>query len=192
MKTAYLDTNIFLTLLRPNDPHYNSVRRVSKVESLSYVTGIITVLELTSVFSREYSILKAGILELAEAYDLRELVELSKEEQIIAIIQFLFQAFRAKIIGNQRPDERILVNDHIPLDPINKLAILQSTSSEMRALDNLHFAFSRFTKHHLGYDLQYFVTLDEGFLKKGQFCQEFSNIHFVHPTSLEELEISSV
>ncbi len=54
MKVVYLDTNLYVALIKHNDENYSAIQKIISQAHLSFVTSSITLVELSSVLSREY------------------------------------------------------------------------------------------------------------------------------------------
>ncbi len=184
MKTVYLDTNILLTLLRHAEDEYNHVIELAKQKHLNFVTGTITIPELSSVLSREYDSIKEGINELEKL----ELESLTVEEQIKVLIRFLLEWFHTTILEDLSPEPGIFVNTFFRINPIFKLAYQQSYRIKLRSLDNIHFATARLYDEFLGRRIYYLVTSDRNFLSKRAECQAISKILVINPQTLADLE----
>jgi predicted nucleic acid-binding protein len=189
LKLAYLDTNIFLTFLRSSDVNYKIVSTLIDQNRIKFITGYISLIELYSVLSREFDLLKKGLLELSTEFSLTELISLEKKMQIDIIINFLTKRFQTEIIGNQKPENHTIVGERIKLDPLNKLTIIQAPQTMLRALDNMHFAIARYIDEFLDKKIHYLVTLDRNFLKHKDNCQQNSEILILNPQTLFQLEL---
>ena len=106
MRRAYLDTNIILTLLRFQEENYSFVQSLVNLKNFDFCTGTMTIIEITSVLAREENVFRQALLNLSQELDIRELIALSLEEQIIIIIEFLFKIFNVTILDE--PDLEIL------------------------------------------------------------------------------------
>ena len=188
MKTVYLDTNILLTLLRHTEADYQDVIELAKQKHLNFVTGTISIIELSSVLSREFNILKKGLQDHETSVPFKELVQFPKDEQLIVIIRFLLEWFHTSILDDLSPEIGLSTHSFFKINPVFRLASRQSHITELRSLDSVHFATAKLYDDILGIRIHYLVTADGNFLAKRAECQSVSNILIVNPQTLIDLE----
>ena len=160
MKQVYLDTNVILTLLRPEEENYSFVQSLTNLENFTFFTGTITIIEITSVLTREEKVFREALVNLSKEIDIRELISLTLEEQIIIIIEFLFKAFNITIL-DEPVLETIQINEkRISIQSLYVLGIKWVEKIKLRTLDLIHLMTTVYYKQLKDVKFDYFVTSD--------------------------------
>jgi predicted nucleic acid-binding protein len=153
MKQVYLDTNVFISRLKPDDPYHSQAKTmVLGLEGgeLQAETSVITLLEVASVSGRLYET------------NGRKRSERGRKVFIVKALQRLAR-LRTKFI-NLSGDTPISVKEiEANLPSIFNEAINLSLRSTLRTLDLIHLAAARHAKH-MNVNLGAFVTGDNEFL----------------------------
>jgi predicted nucleic acid-binding protein len=181
MTTAYLDTNILIALVKSNDNDHSASLDLIKKFPGEFVTGTITLVELSSVLSREFE-----NLHLEDIFNAIN-DDLNHQEIILVIIGYLLQLSKLKILSDPPIEPLTFLRSTPDVNPIAKLAIKLSYEVQMRTLDLFHFGTSYY--YHLleNPKITYFVTADAELLKKGKNYTADSGIIFIEPQALLDL-----
>jgi predicted nucleic acid-binding protein len=166
MKQVYLDTNVILTLLRSQEENYSIVQLLSNLKNITFFTGTMTIIEITSVLSREEKVFKEALLNLSNDLDIRELISLSFEEQIIIIIEFLFKAFNITILDEPAHENLQINKKKIILPAVYVLGIKLTERIKLRTLDLIHLMTIEYYKQIKDLKFDYFITSDSVILGK--------------------------
>lgn len=188
MKHAYLDTNVILTLLRTEEENYSFVQLLSGLKNFTFFTGTITILELTSILAREEKVFREALLNLSKEIDIRELIALSFEEQIIIILEFLFKTFNITILNEPAP-EIVQLNGKKKFLPVGYvLGIKWAEKIQLRTLDLIHVMTMLYYKQIKEIKMDYFITSDTVILGKRIEIQTNSETIVVDPEGVLKIE----
>ncbi|MGB9660268.1 MAG: type II toxin-antitoxin system VapC family toxin [Nitrososphaerales archaeon] len=153
MRKFYMDTNVFISSLKPDDPYHSEAKIITRSlveEKIQANTSVLTLLETASVVSRIYEA-KKGNQKERRIFVIKALRRLASFK-----INFIHITGDAPIaIRNIRADMPNIFNE----------AILLSLHSTLRTLDLIHLAAARYAKQ-MNRDLGAFVTGDSEFLSK--------------------------
>jgi predicted nucleic acid-binding protein len=160
MKQVYLDTNVILTLLRSQEENYSIVQLLSNLKNFRFFTGTMTIIEITSVLSREEKVFREALLNLSKEIDIRELISLSFEEQLIIVIEYLFKVFNI-ILLDEPVHENLQINGKkVFLPAVYVLGIKWSEKLKLRTLDLIHLMTIEYYKQIKDIKFDYFITSD--------------------------------
>lgn len=178
MKVFYMDTNVFISRLKPDDPYHSETRAMIKSMEEGEIqaeTSVFTLLEVASVSSRLY--------ESRKTEGRRE----SEKERKVFIIRALRRIAGLKTrfihIAGDTPLSVRGVQATIP--SVFNEAILLSLQSNLRSLDLIHLAAARHAKRMNG-ELGAFVTGDEEFLADKKELAEIVGMPILSPREYVE------
>ena len=160
MKHAYLDTNVILTLLRSQEENYSFVQTLASLRNFTFFTGTMTIIEITSVLAREENLFREAIQTLASELDIRELISLSFEEQIIIIIELLFKTFNLSVLDEPVQEILQINGKKVILPSLYILGIKWADRIKLRTLDLVHIMTILFYKKIKEIKFDYFITSD--------------------------------
>lgn len=184
MKTVYLDTNIILCHLRKEEDYFEDAQIIRKQKHLKFVTGTITLVEISSVLSR----LMENMIETAESSLKEKIISVSNTKQIQLLVDYLINYTSVEIIEEPEIELFNLFQKRVKINLLYKLAISHSSKVKMKTLDNIHFATARYYESFLQNKISYLVTADDDFIKKGKNYREHSEILIIHPRDFVSLE----
>ncbi len=154
MRQFYLDTNVFISQLKPDDPYHPEAliiaRKLQKGE-IHAETSVLTILEAASVTGRMYH----HAMGNRENVDERK-VFVVKTLEVLAGLGIKFVHMEGDILfalGTLKVRMPNLFND----------SILLSIQTTLRTLDLMHVAAARYAKQN-NRELGAFVTGDDGLL----------------------------
>ncbi len=188
MKHAYLDTNIFLTLLRSQEENYTSVQLVSNLKNFTFFTGTMTIIEITSVLAREEKVFREALLNLSKEIDIGELISLTFEEQIVIIIEFIFKMFNVTLLDEPN-QESLQINGTRNVLPVTYiLGIKWAKTLKLRTLDLIHVMTILYYKQLKDVKIDYFITSDSVILGNRIEIQSTIEAIVVDPEGLLDIE----
>ena len=139
---------------------------MTRLENFTFFTGTITILEITSVLTREEKVFKEALVNLSKEIDIRDLISLSFEEQIIIIIEFLFKSFNITIL-DEPVLETIQINEKkISIQSLYVLGIKWAEKIKLRTLDLIHLMTIVYYNQLKNVKFDYFITSDRAILGK--------------------------
>jgi len=163
MRHFYMDTNVFISGLKPDDPYHSEARAIVKgmeEDTIQAETSVLTLLEVASVSGRLYEAKKGG------GSDGRK-----RKIFVVRILRRL-AGLMTKFI-NVAGDTPISIRSiRATLPSVFNEAILLGLESGLRTLDMIHLAAARHAQRMNG-NLGAFVTGDKEFLSRKK---ELSNI----------------
>ncbi len=183
MKLVYLDTNLFVSLIKSNDKYYNSIQIIISQNHLSFVTSITTLIELSSVLSREYNNLNLNLL-FSELEIERK--DTPSTRIILFLIDYLITKTKCTIISEPQIELLDFFQQKIMINPSNKIAILVASKIQLRTLDLIHYANSVHYNHVNLEKIDYILSGDKNFISNGRSGTR--NMTFITPEKFIELE----
>lgn len=188
MRQAYIDTNVILSLLRSKEKNYNSISSLTNLKNFAFYTGTMTIIEITSVLAREEKIFREALLNLSKELEIRELISLSFEEQILIIIEFLFKAFNVTVLDEPELENIEINGKKYNLPVVYKLAIKWVEKIKLRTLDLVHLMTMIYFKQIKDLNFNYFITNDSVILGFKLDIQSNTEIYVVDPEDLLNIE----
>lgn len=155
MSSVYLDTNVFVSSYKPDDPYYEEASIITKALERKQVKGktsVLTILEMAAVASRNIKIYKG---------------DNEKEVRSAAIGKAILTLSRLGLSFIHSSGDAYMVLDGITVDMpmILNQALLIAYSAGLRSFDLVHLAAAKHSKQ-TGSQLSAFVTGDSDFLTK--------------------------
>ncbi len=177
MKQFYMDTNVFISRLKTDDPYYLEAKamiRSLEEDELQAETSVLTLLEIASASSRLYEA-KKGTKD-------------GDKERKVFIIRILRRLAGLGIkfinIAGDMPLSIRGINASLP--SVFNEAILVSLQSTLRTLDLIHLAAAKHAKRK-NTELGAFVTGDKEFLSKKREISEVIGMPVLSPTEYVEV-----
>ena len=176
MKGFYMDTNVFMSRLKPDDPyHSDGIAIVKSLEEdeIQAETSVFTLLEVASVSGR--------------LYQAKTREERSEKERKAFVVRVLLElaGLKTKFI-NIAGDTPVAINGiQATLPSLFNEAILLGLQCSLRTLDLIHLAAARHAKRMNG-DLGAFVTGDRGFLDNKKQLSEIIGMPILSPKEYVE------
>ncbi|MFV2014396.1 MAG: hypothetical protein ACC656_03130, partial [Candidatus Heimdallarchaeota archaeon] len=136
MKVVYLDTNLYIALLKHNDINYPLINKIITQPHLSFVTSPITIVELSSVIAREYENLHLD--NLFDELEIEKDDPNASSEIILFLIDYLISQTKTEIISDPQIEQINYFIHKYMMNPVFKIAILDSSKIRLRTLDLIH------------------------------------------------------
>lgn len=167
----YMDTNVFISGLKPDDPFYPEAKAISKAMrggEMHACTSTIALLELASVSAR--------------LYDARKGVGSSSAERNAFVLKSLETMGRLKIrfISILGDSPLSIGPSQIMVPSLFYDAIRLAFSAPLRSLDLIHLASARYAKIE-NQEIEAFVTGDSDFLSKSVLLSEILGMPVLSP-----------
>lgn len=186
MKMVYLDTNLYIALIKHNDSNYSKIQRIIQQPHLSFITSTVTLVELSSVISREFN--KLNLDYIREELHNDSIESIPPEEIIYFLIDYLISKTKTKIISDSQIEILNYFSQEIRINPAYKIAILESSKIQLRTLDLLHYAYSMHFYSLQSAKIDYILSGDNNFISKGRSYPGTKNFTFIDPEMMIELE----
>ena len=164
----------------PSDSTYQINKCLLLLPDITFVTGIITLLEFQCVLGRMWREKK---LELNEEM-LKELNKLPEHHQIKAISRYCFKKFNVKIVSIQGIAKLNFNDEMYEIDKNFFTAYKISPKLTQRTLDSLQIATAINIKLYSNYNIEYFLTNDTNILKSSANIRTLTQII---PVSSEDM-----
>ena len=177
MKQFYMDTNVFISGLKPDDPYHSEAKAIIKSleeDELQAETSVLTLLEVASASGRLYEAKKG--------------VKRGEKERKVFIIRILrrLAGLRTKFINVAGDMPLSISGINATLPSVFNEAILLSVQTSLRTLDLIHLAAAKHAKRKNS-DLGAFVTGDKEFLSKKKELSEIVGMPLVSPREYAEV-----
>ena len=177
MKQFYMDTNVFISRLKPDDPYYLEAKAVVKGlehDELRAETSVLTLLEVASVSGRLYEAKRGARSK-----------EKEREVFVVRILRRL-AGLRTKFINiaGDTPVSIRRINTSLP--SVFNEAILLSLQTSLKTLDLIHLAAARHGRR-MNNELGAFVTGDKAFLSKKKELSEIIGMPVLSPKEYVEI-----
>ena len=182
MKIVYLDTNIIIASLKKDDIFYIISRKIMNTKILERVGSAITILEVSSILSKQFDEIEFDIQKIPnwDSLSLPAKKSLVTSYFINTLpIKFYFNSIDENFtIGN------LLYKIHIDFSK----ALRISSFFSLNSLDNLQIASALNLRDIKNIKIDYFTTTDKNILDHAKAIQEQSNLTVIHPEKLGEIE----
>ena len=186
MKTAYLDTNIIISLLKPTDPFYTSSKIILQSPFVKNIISTLTLVEIKSVISRQLGELLENLSD-----KIKDLIKnLSDEETVELIYHYLLESITFEIHENLAIQESSISVYKGKIFSVYSLALQLSNITKLRTLDNLQLAHSLQIHQESNEKIDYFVTGDLNFLNQIDVIRNKFPFTILAPDKLLNLEKS--
>ncbi len=177
MKEFYMDTNVFISGLKPDDPYYSEAKAIVKSlkeDKLQAETSVLTLLEVSSASGRLYEAKKG--------------IKSGEKERKVFIIRILkrLAELRTKFINIAGDMQLSISGINVTLPSVFNEAILLSVQSSLKTLDLIHLAAAKHAKQKNN-DLGVFVTGDKEFLSKKEELSEIIGMPLLSPREYVEV-----
>ncbi len=171
MKQFYMDTNVFISKLKPDDPYHSDAKTIVKSleeGEIQAETSVLTLLEAASVSGR--------------LYDGKKGERGSEKERKIFIVRVLrrLAGLRTKFISIAGDTPISVRGIQATLPSIFNEAVILSLQSTLRTLDLIHLAAARHAKR-MNEELGAFVTGDKEFLSNKKKLSEIIGMPVLSP-----------
>ena len=170
MKQFYMDTNVYISALKPDDPYHSPSKTIITAlerNELHAQTSVLTLLEVASASARAYAT-KKGHKDQKE----RRIFMLRTLQRLAALkVKFI------NITGDTRSSIRGI---EAILPSVFNQAILLSLRSTLKTLDLIHLAAAKHAKQ-LNDELDAFVTGDKALLSNKKELSEIMKIPILSP-----------
>jgi len=182
MKIVYLDTNIIISFLKKEDIFNEVSRKIMNSIILERVGSVITILEITSIISKQFEQIEFDITKTPH-WDTLTLpakkVLVTSYFLTITPIKFYFN------LGN----ENYSVKDQIHKIHVDFTKSIQLSSFFLlKTINNLQIASALNLRDIQNIPIDYFVTTDNDILDQAKAIQEQTNLTIIHPEKLAEIE----
>jgi len=172
MRQFYMDTNVFIAQLKPDDPYYLEAKTIAQQiqdNEIQAETSVLTLVETASVASRLYHASKRG-----EKGNNRE----RKAFTIKLLRRLTTLTTRFIHIAGDSPIAVRSIKTNLP--EIFNEAIILSLQTPLRTFDLMHLAAAKHAKQ-MNPELAAFVTGDGEFLSRKQELSKIIKIAILSP-----------
>jgi predicted nucleic acid-binding protein len=171
MRQFYMDTNVFISSLKPDDPYHPSAKAIIKGledDELQAETSVLTLLEVASVSGRLYQAKRAA--------------ESSARKRNVFIVRTMrrLAGLGTKFINIAGDTPLSVKGVRANLPGVFNEAILLSLRSTLRTLDLVHLAAARHARR-MNNELWAFVTGDREFLSSKKELSEILGMPVLSP-----------
>lgn len=177
----YMDTNVFISSLKPDDPYYGETKRIIeglKEGEMIAETSTLTLLETAAVSGRLFTMRRKSAEEPEES---------EKKLRKVFIIRVLknLNVVGVKFV-NMTGDTPVSVKGiQATIPSVMNDGILLSLECSLRTLDLIHLAAARYAKR-VNADLDAFVTGDKDFLTNRKELFEILGMPILSPNEYLE------
>ena len=185
MKAVYLDTNLYISLIKHNDENYSAIRKIISQSHLNFVTSTITLVELSSVLSREYDEMQLDLFN----DDLEKYIKAKgRTEIILLIIDYLISKTRTTIIPDPQIEILNYFTHNFMINPIYKIAMMEASKIKLRTLDLVHFAYAFHFNTIQRTRVDYILSGDNNFIANGRSYIGTKDFTFIDTETIIKLE----
>lgn len=168
-----MDTNVFISQLKPDDPYYEASKTIVKKIAggdIAAETSVLTLLETASVASRLYDMKMAGKDDI------------SNDQRKIFIVKTISGLASLKPRFIHPPGDSPFFMRSVPaeLPQVFGEAILMSLLIPLRTFDLIHLAAARWAKQS-NQELGAFVTGDNGILLRKREASKLIDVPVLSP-----------
>jgi predicted nucleic acid-binding protein len=176
MKQFYMDTNVYISGLKPDDPYHTyckAIIRSLERDEIRAETSVLTLLEVASVSGRVYATKKGG--------------KKKERERKVFIIRTLrrLAGLKTKFVNISGDTQLSIRGIQATLPSVFNDAILLSLKTSLRTLDLIHLAAAKHAKQ-VNDELGTFVTGDQGFLSDKKALSEIMGMPIFSPKEYVE------
>lgn len=172
MSIVYIDTSIIIAKYKQQDEYHEYANRILNSDINTKIISHISLVELSSVLSRNKDNIKFK--------DVEGIKLLSDKEKILFTLKYIINDNGLKLQNFTGMNEvkSIISQEQIFMDYHQAINI--SMRSNLRTLDNLHLATAKNIISFKGIDIEYFLTGDHEMLDK-EGLSDIIGINIIHP-----------
>ncbi len=174
-------------MIKYNDDYYSAMQKIISQAHLHFVTSTITLVELSSVLSREFDDLQLN--HLFDGLQIDDEIK-DKTEIILFIIDYLISKTRTTIIPDPQIELLNYFTHKFMISPIYKIALLESSKIKLRTLDLIHFGYSFHLNTIQRNRVDYILSGDNNFITSGRSYIGTKDFTFIDPETIISLECS--
>lgn len=186
MRSAYIDTNVLIAKYKRGDAFHQSCSELFEKEIVICIYSPIVLIELASVFAKEMKNIELKLSTKGKKIYNR----LTLVGKVQFATRYILQTNKLEYYSTESTEIFSVDSDVFTIPSIFRRAWELAGKTELRTLDNLHIAMI----YHMVYierrPLDYFVTCDEGIIKKKRQIYELLNVTTLTPDLVLELETS--
>jgi len=176
MRQFYMDTNVFISRIKPDDPYHSEAKVITKSlenDEVHAETSVLSLLEMASVTSR--------------LYKARRIRGGADRERMAFIIETLkrFAALGIRFIHVSGDSPIAVRNIHATMPSIFNEAIILSLQTTLRTFDLIHLAAAKYAKQ-TNHELGAFVTGDREFLSRKDELSKIMEMPILSPKEYME------
>ena len=172
----YLDTNVFLARYATHESHHEEAKtllqRIEKGE-MKAVTSTLTLIEVACTTSRAYDRLTGTTSPL------------NREEIMAAFLKRLVNTKNLDFIPLGGEVSTNIGEQDVKIPAVYAVALEVASKTALKTLDTLHIASAMIASRLYGYNINLFVTLDEGILKRYEEVMHISEMKVISPGNLD-------
>ncbi|MHA1300713.1 MAG: type II toxin-antitoxin system VapC family toxin [Candidatus Helarchaeota archaeon] len=185
MKNIYIDTNVILSYYKPNEIFHNAARKILNSKRIKLISSDLTIIELCSSISRQYSQNEIKISSSAQKI-------LEKEDeftQIMALIKYILLSLNIEFFSNPGTQNFKLNNFKLDMCLDFYQTFYISPRLKLRTLDNLHIGalFNIVSLNKIKVD--YLCTNDDEILNQKKIINEITGATPINPNQLKDFEV---
>jgi predicted nucleic acid-binding protein len=170
MRQFYMDTNIYISALKPDDPYHTQCRVIMKAlerDEIRAETSTLTLLEVASISGRLYAAKEQGK---------------TQKERRVFIVRALrrLTGLKTKFVNVTGDTRSSIRGIETSLPSIFNDALLLSLRCTLKPLDLIHLAAAKHAKQ-VNSELGAFVTGDQGFLSNRRELSEIMKMPIFSP-----------
>lgn len=171
MKQFYMDTNVYVSGLKPDDPYHTYCKAIIKAlegDEIRAETSVLTLLEVAAVSGRVYGARKGA--------------KKSQKDRKVFIVRTLrrLAGLKTKFVNISGDTQVWIAGIQASLPSVFNEAILLSLRSTLKTLDLIHLAAAKHAKQ-MNSELGAFVTGDQGFLSNKKELSEIMGMPVFSP-----------
>lgn len=184
MKTAYIDTNVIISKIKPHDPFHSETQRLFTQPYVRNISSSLFLVELKSVLSKQAPILEENLPLKAKELS----VGLTHSEKVELFFNFILETSIIEVIENPITEQVTIGSSLVKLPTSYSIALRMAGKTQLRTLDNLHFAHLLLLERDTTIHFDYLVTGDKMILNQRKKLNKLLEITVVTPKELESLE----
>ncbi len=184
MKTAYIDTNVIISKIKPQDPFHSEAKRLFTQPYVRNISSSLFLVELKSVLSKQAPILVKNLPPKAKELS----VGLNHSEKVELFFSFILETSNIEVLENPITEQLSIGSSSLKLTASYSIALRMASKTQLRALDNLHLAHLLLLERDANIHFDYLVTGDKMILNQRKMLNKLLEITVVTPKELESLE----
>jgi len=174
VRTFYLDTNVFISKYKRDDPFHSSSSKI--IEGLRHGnieahTSVLTILETAAAASRGYE-KSIRLLEMNQA--------LSRRRLIGALLKRLL-SLNIHLINLPGDTRMKLLREDVEMPAIFRESLSIALRVGMKSFDLIHLSAAKYAREALKVPIQAFVTGDDDFLDQKDKLAKIVDFPFLSP-----------
>ncbi|OLS19271.1 MAG: hypothetical protein HeimC3_46370 [Candidatus Heimdallarchaeota archaeon LC_3] len=184
MKNAYIDTNIVVSSIKPDDIFYSDSKKLLSNSIVNCLSSTLLLVELKAVLTKQVDNIEKNL-----SREIKNLIkDFTLEEKTEVFFNYVMEKIYLEILEVPTIERLDIPSYNGSIYTPYAISLKISAFTQLKTLDNLHISHIMQINHILNKKIDYFVTTDKMIQKNKMKINELLSIIVITPNKLIELE----